>query len=139
MSVILNYLGGISLKLIHVSSQSELSDIKTQLQNDFLPDDVCPLGAQFMEAQRQNNSYGPKLNNEDEKVILFDIYFWYMHIFNYHNRIFFSLTQATPDVFSVDEDILIEEFEGTDTNSAHSNETSLLDVNQLLDSVCITP
>lgn len=29
--------------------QSELSSIEKQLLSDFLPDDICPLGAQFVE------------------------------------------------------------------------------------------
>lgn len=44
--------------------------------------------------------------------------------------------QVSSDVFYEDEDALIKVIGGADVNSEYSTKTSLLDVNQLLESVC---
>lgn len=49
--------------------------------------------------------------------------------------LFFPM-QVSSDVFYEDEDALIKVIGGADVNSEYSTKTSLLDVNQLLESVC---
>lgn len=49
--------------------QSELSNMKEQLLSEFLPDDVCPLGAQFMD--NPNNIYlVDSKNSKSQKEVI---------------------------------------------------------------------
>lgn len=53
-------------------SNSGASGMSEQLRNDFMPDDVCPLGSQFMEAPHQNTKYDLKdveSPDEDDRPI----------------------------------------------------------------------
>lgn len=45
-----------------------MSIIREQLLNDFVPDDVCPLGAQFMDLPRTVYQFDPNDNNSTEEV-----------------------------------------------------------------------
>lgn len=47
---------------------SQMSVIREQLLNDFVPDDVCPLGAQFMDLPRTVYQFDPNDNNSTEEV-----------------------------------------------------------------------
>lgn len=51
-----------------VSVQSELSTLKKQLLSDFSPDDVCPLGAQFIELPGFNSPLGSKKDLKSQEV-----------------------------------------------------------------------
>ncbi|XP_026662768.1 protein SEMI-ROLLED LEAF 2-like isoform X2 [Phoenix dactylifera] len=106
VSVILNSLGD--------SSDTELPTIRKQLLSDFLPDDVCPLGAQFVEAPGQVPPFGSKKDNSQEEVI--------------------------PPTSLIDVDIFTEAFEGLVDPSPQlpSDTSNLLSVNQLLDTVLET-
>ena len=44
--------------------------MREQLLSDFLPDDTCPLGAQFVEAPGQILAFGPKKNYLSEEKVL---------------------------------------------------------------------
>ncbi|XVE61142.1 hypothetical protein DITRI_Ditri06bG0016200 [Diplodiscus trichospermus] len=95
-------------------SEPELSTIQAQLLNEFLPDDVCPLGAQLpMDAPYQAYQASAAENK--------------------------SVKQEAP-IFSIDDEAFPEPFEGqTKDNSELSLENpNLLDVNQLLESVLET-
>ncbi|KAK9283316.1 hypothetical protein L1049_011555 [Liquidambar formosana] len=103
-SMIVNMLGK--------SSDPESSSIREQLLNDFLPDDVCPLGAQlFNETPGKIYQFGLK---DDE-----------------------SLYEVGPLISTIDDDVLPDAFEShTDPDLQLTLENpSLLSVNQLLDSV----
>lgn len=102
VSLILNSLGDLS--------DSELSSMKAQLLSDFLPDDVCPLGAQFVEVgPGQIPIFGSRKANLSEE-------------------------EAMSKTF-IDDDV-IEAFESSvDTNSQQPMDANLLGVNQLLESV----
>lgn len=47
---------------------SQISIIREQLLSDFIPDDVCPLGAQFMDPPRTVYHLDPNENNSTEEV-----------------------------------------------------------------------
>lgn len=49
--------------------QTELPAMRKQLLSDFLPDDVCPLGAQFVETPGQVPPFGSKKDNSQEEVL----------------------------------------------------------------------
>lgn len=51
-----------------VSVQSELSTLKKQLLSDFSPDDVCPLGAQFIELPGFNSPLCSKKDLKSQEV-----------------------------------------------------------------------
>ncbi|CAL5420850.1 unnamed protein product [Camellia sinensis] len=94
-------------------SSSDLSTIRDQLLNEFLPDDGCPLGAQFIDT--------PQMVYQFES--------------NDHN----STDEAGP-IFTIDDEALPESFE---TQAKHNSEqaiktSDLLSVNQLLESVLET-
>ncbi|KAM7264985.1 hypothetical protein ACFE04_002668 [Oxalis oulophora] len=96
-------------------SNSEMSSVRQQLLGDFLPDDVCPLGAQMC-MEPQNRVYKAKSHDNNKPVV-----------------------EATP-IFSVDDDTFPETF-GTQTKNETEFNTStpdLLSVNQLLESVLDT-
>ncbi|KAL6957650.1 hypothetical protein U1Q18_040439 [Sarracenia purpurea var. burkii] len=90
---------------------SQLPIIREQLVNEFLPDDVCPLGAQFMDAPRAAHQF----DSNDHK----------------------SVEEAGP-AFTIDDDVLPESFGNqAKQNSEQAIENfDLLSVNQLLESVC---
>ncbi|XVE75621.1 hypothetical protein DITRI_Ditri12bG0107900 [Diplodiscus trichospermus] len=95
-------------------SQPELSSTQAQLLKEFLPDDVCPLGAQLpMDATHKIYQAGM----EDNK----------------------SFKEGAP-ILSIDDDAFPEPFGGqTKDNSELSRKNpNLLDVNQLLESVLET-
>ncbi|PKA47054.1 hypothetical protein AXF42_Ash011728 [Apostasia shenzhenica] len=101
VSVIVNGFEGLS--------DSESSALKTQLLRDFLPDDSCPLGAQFVDMPGQM-SPGPK--SEDE---------------------------VNSSAFPVEDDAFAEASENVaDTKAQLLLDANLLSVNQLLESVLET-
>nr|XP_029118121.1 uncharacterized protein LOC114912641 [Elaeis guineensis] len=106
VSVILNSLGD--------SSDTELLTIRKQLLSDFLPDDVCPLGAQFVETPGQVPPFGSKKDNSQEEVM--------------------------PPTSLIDVDVFAEAFEGLVDPSPQlpSDTSNLLSVNQLLDTALET-
>ncbi|XP_077209775.1 protein SEMI-ROLLED LEAF 2-like [Tasmannia lanceolata] len=107
-------MASIIVKNLRKLSDLESSMIRQQLLNDFLPDDVCPLGAQlFTDAQGQIPLFGSK---------------------DYQ-----SFDESMP-TFSIDDDGFPEAFE---SQADHKSEFSmhspnLLSVNQLLESVLET-
>ncbi|KAL9398373.1 hypothetical protein Peur_007334 [Populus x canadensis] len=93
-------------------ANSELSAKREKLLDEFLPDDVCPLGAQlFMDTPNQID----QVNSKDN-----------------------SLVEGTP-LFTVD-DVFLDSLEGqtTQTTEIVFQATNLLSVNQLLESVLET-
>ncbi|XVF38077.1 hypothetical protein REPUB_Repub20aG0066700 [Reevesia pubescens] len=95
-------------------SEPELSTIRAQLLNEFLPDDVCPLGAQLpMDAPHKVYQAGAEENK--------------------------SIKEGAP-ILSIDDDVFPELFEGqtTDNSELSLEIPNLLDVNQLLESVLET-
>ncbi|PSS01816.1 Protein EFR3 B like [Actinidia chinensis var. chinensis] len=58
-------LASVIVKSLENSSESQLLIIREQLLTEFLPDDVCPLGAQFMDAPRRVNQFD---SNDDNSV-----------------------------------------------------------------------
>ncbi|XP_039116113.1 protein SEMI-ROLLED LEAF 2-like [Dioscorea cayenensis subsp. rotundata] len=104
-SVILNCLGDIA--------DSELSVVRKQLLADFVPDDVCPLGAQFVEQSGQLSSLVSKNDVESqEEVIAANL--------------------------SVEDDLLIFENVADPEPQLLPDTSTLLGVNQLLESVLET-
>ncbi|XP_057959815.1 protein SEMI-ROLLED LEAF 2-like isoform X2 [Malania oleifera] len=103
------------VKSLENLSDSESSNIKEQLLNEFLPDDVCPLGAQlFMETPGRVNQFDSRLNKSFEE-------------------------EAAP-IFAIDDYSFPDSFE---SQSKHNTELTmenpnLLSVNQLLESVLET-
>lgn len=102
-AVIVNELGDLS--------DSESSALRTQLLKDFLPDDLCPFGAQFLEVP------GKTLFGKDHK----------------------SVEKVNSLTFSVEDDVLAESSETlADMKSNLRVDSNLLSVNQLLESVAET-
>lgn len=102
------------LKSLENLSESELSIIREKLLNEFLPDDMCPLGSQlFMGSPHKIRQVDLKINE--------------------------SLKEVTP-IFSIEDDPFAESFEiQTKYDSELAMEIpNLLSVNQLLDSVLET-
>ncbi|XP_076955058.1 protein SEMI-ROLLED LEAF 2-like [Bidens hawaiensis] len=99
-------LAGTIVKHLESVSESELSIIKEQLLNRFVPDDdVCPIGS--------SSANAPKKNSENRK----------------------SMEEDTPLLF-VDDDFDVDPFESSNRLSLATSESNdLLSVNQLLDSV----
>lgn len=92
---------------------SELSSMKEQLLSEFLPDDVCPLGAQFMD--NPNNIYlVDSKNSKSQKEIT--------------------------TLFTIDDDAFNDSYENQAKNNPEVTMEipSLLSVNQLLESVLET-
>ncbi|CAD5177193.1 unnamed protein product [Musa acuminata subsp. malaccensis] len=88
-------------------SDSEISMVRNQLLSDFWPDDICPLGAQFMETSRQLPFESKKENTQE----------------------------VTPATILVD-DVFPEAFETVpDSLKLTSNSSNLLSVDQLLEMV----
>ncbi|KAM7270197.1 hypothetical protein ACFE04_029411 [Oxalis oulophora] len=104
-------LSSVIMNSLEKLSNSEMSSIRQQLLGDFLPDDVCPLGAQmFMEPHNfKANSHKKKSGTEGHNV-------------------------------SVDDDSFPDSFGSQVKNEAElvSDITNLLSVNQLLESVLET-
>ncbi|XP_042431458.1 protein SEMI-ROLLED LEAF 2-like [Zingiber officinale] len=93
-------------------SESEQSDIRNQLLLDFMPDDVCPLGPQFMKSSGQ---LLPLLSETE------------------------NTQDVTPAALLVDEDFY-ESFEtGRDHSRLPDDRSNLLSVDQLLETVPDTP
>ncbi|PIA48441.1 hypothetical protein AQUCO_01400793v1 [Aquilegia coerulea] len=93
-------------------SNSEGSSMKEKLLNEFLPDDICPLGAQmFMETTKSNSHYGSKDFEPHDEV---------EHL-----------------IFTTDDDIDPEASESQANSNAQlvMDAPNLLSVNQLLESV----
>ncbi|KAK8952049.1 hypothetical protein KSP39_PZI003664 [Platanthera zijinensis] len=102
-AVIVNELGDLS--------DSESSALRTQLLKDFLPDDLCPFGAQFLEVP------GKTLFGKDHK----------------------SVDKVNSLTFSVEDDVFAESSETlADMKSNLRIDSNLLSVNQLLESVAET-
>ncbi|KAG6694185.1 hypothetical protein I3842_09G037100 [Carya illinoinensis] len=102
------------LKCLENFSESELSTIKEQLLNEFVPDDVCPLGSQLFMGSSYKIRRVDLENNE-------------------------SLKGVAP-VFSIEDDSLADSFE---SQTKHDSELALeipnlLSVDQLLESVLET-
>eukprot|EP00268_Persea_americana_P062159 TRINITY_DN7946_c0_g2_i7.p1 TRINITY_DN7946_c0_g2~~TRINITY_DN7946_c0_g2_i7.p1 ORF type:complete len:255 (-),score=61.21 TRINITY_DN7946_c0_g2_i7:167-931(-) len=95
-------------------SDQEPSTIKQQLLEEFLPDDICPLGASLIEIQGQMSQFSLK----DQKLPLEDM----------------------PPLISIDEDIFPETFESQADPEAQISmqNPNLLSANQLLESVLET-
>ncbi|KAJ6826892.1 uncharacterized protein M6B38_369555 [Iris pallida] len=103
VSVILN-----SLKDL---SDSESSSMRAQLLSDFLPDDVCPLGVQFVEAAGQVLAFGS-------------------------DKGYLCPEKGIPKTFSIEDDVFNESFESSaDSKPQLPLDSNLLSVNQILDSV----
>ncbi|XP_057467859.1 protein SEMI-ROLLED LEAF 2 isoform X2 [Actinidia eriantha] len=127
-------LASVIVKSLENSSESQLLIIREQLLTEFLPDDVCPLGAQFMDAPRRVNQFDSNDDNSVE-VITVDL------VKIYHSKLSIKLivliftVQAGP-IFATDDD----SFGSQDNhNSEQAIETfDLLSVNQLLESVLET-
>ncbi|XP_020268718.1 uncharacterized protein LOC109844168 [Asparagus officinalis] len=104
-SLILNSLGNLS--------DSDSSAMRAQLLSDFLPDDVCPLGAQFVEAPGQLPTF---LQKKD----------------------YLSEDQALSKNLAIEDDVS-EAFESQAENKLQLPiDNNLLSVNQLLESVLDT-
>ncbi|KAE8098791.1 hypothetical protein FH972_016828 [Carpinus fangiana] len=102
------------LKSLENLSESELSIIREKLLDEFLPDDMCPLGRQlFMGSPHKIRQVDSKINE--------------------------SLKEATP-IFSIEDDSFAEPFEiQTKYDSELARDIpDLLSVNQLLESVLET-
>ncbi|KAK9290998.1 hypothetical protein L1049_009181 [Liquidambar formosana] len=95
-------------------SDSDLSNIREQLLIEFVPDDVCPLGAQFF-------------MDTPHKIYQFDFT---------NNK---SLKEATP-IFAIDDDAFPDSSESQPTHNPQlaMEIPNLLSVNQLLESVLET-
>ncbi|CAA7404159.1 unnamed protein product [Spirodela intermedia] len=93
---------------------SERSAARKQLLNDFLPDDVCPLGVQNVDIAGQIASLSSNDCKSEEEVM--------------------------PGCFSVDEDPIAESFESPleAILELSTSDTNLISVNQLLESVLET-
>lgn len=100
------------VKSLEDLSDSESSTIRQQLLNDFIPDDVCPLGAQlFLDAPTKVYQVESKSSTSKE---------------------------AAP-LFSIDEDSFADSFDSHKNQSEFAVESpTLLSVNQLLESVSET-
>ncbi|XP_068648184.1 protein SEMI-ROLLED LEAF 2-like [Aristolochia californica] len=101
------------VKSLENLSDAESATIRQQLTSDFLPDDVCPLGAQWLETQGQISQIGSK----DYK----------------------SFDEALPALL-IEDDGFSDPF-GSQTDSQSEfdvNTKNLLSVNQLLESVLET-
>ncbi|KAK1267713.1 hypothetical protein QJS04_geneDACA015603 [Acorus gramineus] len=108
-------MASVIVKSLGSLSDSESSTIRQQLLNEFLPDDVCPLGAQlFMDTAGQVSLFSSKGYELHEEV--------------------------TPAAFSVDDDMSNEasEIQSDIQLQLPTDPTSLLSVNQLLESVLET-
>lgn len=69
--------GSLFLILFCMFIQSEQSCTRAQLLSDFLPDDACPLGAQFVEARGQVPTFDlNKVNPSGEQVLIFYIIYF---------------------------------------------------------------
>uniref|UniRef100_A0A2N9HB77 Uncharacterized protein n=1 Tax=Fagus sylvatica TaxID=28930 RepID=A0A2N9HB77_FAGSY len=102
------------VKSLENLSESELSTIREQLLNEFLPEDVCPLGSQLFMGSPHKICQVDQKNSE-------------------------SVKEVAP-IFSMDDDLLADSFESqTKHNSELVTEIpNLLSVNQLLESVLET-
>ncbi|KAK9154874.1 hypothetical protein Sjap_002354 [Stephania japonica] len=103
------------VKSLENLSNEETSSIKEQLLNEFLPDDVCPLGAQiFMEKPRKPSQFG----SEDLK----------------------SIDELVPPISTVEDDLCPEAFisQILPDHQLTMQIPNLLSVNQLLDLVLET-
>ncbi|KAJ4971996.1 hypothetical protein NE237_005095 [Protea cynaroides] len=108
-------LASIIVKSLEQLSEEESSAIREQLLNEFLPDEMCPLGSQlFMDTAEDI----PLFCSGDDK----------------------SLHEVRPPILTIDDDTLPEAFDGqTDPNLLLGMQTSnLLSVDELLDSVLET-
>lgn len=91
-------------------SESELSTIRKQLLEEFSADDVCPLGSHFTESPSKSPAYSVKLHQKSLEVI--------------------------PVGFIFEDDTLAEPSDSlVEPQLRHPLDNSLLDVNQLLESV----
>ncbi|KAM0938135.1 hypothetical protein DsansV1_C23g0175011 [Dioscorea sansibarensis] len=103
VNVILNCVGDVP--------DSDLPVMRRQLLDDFVPKDICPLGAQFVESSRQISL----VHQNDHR----------------------SQQGVTPGTSLVDDDLLLEAFESVADPEPQSlmATSNLLSVNQLLESV----
>ncbi|XP_058072858.1 protein SEMI-ROLLED LEAF 2-like isoform X2 [Magnolia sinica] len=102
------------VKALLTDKTQESNIMRQQLLSDFLPDDICPLGAQFLSDTRCQIS---QITAKDYN----------------------SFDKAMPSASLIDEDVFPEAFESqAEPQSQFSVNADLLSVNQLLDSVVET-
>uniref|UniRef100_A0A0A9CYS0 Uncharacterized protein n=1 Tax=Arundo donax TaxID=35708 RepID=A0A0A9CYS0_ARUDO len=94
-------------------SESELSTIRKQLLEEFSADDVCPLGSHFTETPSKSPAHNAKIHQKSLEVI--------------------------PLGFVFEDDTLVQPSDSlAESQRQHPLDSSLLDVNQLLESVLET-
>lgn len=124
------------LIVVDLLVQSELSSMKEQLLSEFLPDDLCPLGAQFMDNPNKIYLVDSKNSKSQKEVITCISSKLRISAFDIHNLIEF-VQIAT--LFTIDDDAFNDSYESQDkSNPELAKEIPcLLSVNQLLESVCM--
>lgn len=130
--------------MFKIFSQQE-SAIREQLLNSFIPDDLCPLGADlFIEIPEQMYELGPKDTECSDKVAFFNFQILFLfslsielciYVYNGVN------VQVEPSLFTIDDDILPNKFEGqTDPGIELALvNPGLLSVGELLNAVSFSP
>uniref|UniRef100_A0A0A9GDK8 Uncharacterized protein n=1 Tax=Arundo donax TaxID=35708 RepID=A0A0A9GDK8_ARUDO len=94
-------------------SESELSTVRKQLLEEFSADDVCPLGSHFTDTPSKSPAHNAKIHQKSLEVI--------------------------PLGFVVEDDTLVQPSDSlAESLLQHPLDSSLLDVNQLLESVLET-
>lgn len=124
------------LIVVDLLVQCELSRMKEQLLSEFLPDDLCPLGAQFMDNPNKIYLVDSKNSKSQKEVITCISSKLHISAFDIHNLIEF-VQIAT--LFTIDDDAFNDSYESQDkSNPELAKEIPcLLSVNQLLESVCL--
>ncbi|KAM0823670.1 hypothetical protein ACQ4PT_070716 [Festuca glaucescens] len=90
-------------------SESELNTARNQLFEDFSADDVCPIGSHFIASPSKSPAYNAKMHQKSLEVI--------------------------PMGFVFEDDTFVEPDSLGEPQSRNPSDNSLLDVNQLLESV----
>ncbi|KAM0890461.1 hypothetical protein ACQ4PT_027050 [Festuca glaucescens] len=93
-------------------SESELNTARNQLFEDFSADDVCPIGSHFIASPSKSPAYNAKMHQKSLEVI--------------------------PMGFVFEDDTFVEPDSLGEPQSQNPSDNSLLDVNQLLESVLET-
>ncbi|KAM0823669.1 hypothetical protein ACQ4PT_070716 [Festuca glaucescens] len=93
-------------------SESELNTARNQLFEDFSADDVCPIGSHFIASPSKSPAYNAKMHQKSLEVI--------------------------PMGFVFEDDTFVEPDSLGEPQSRNPSDNSLLDVNQLLESVLET-
>lgn len=118
--------------------QSELSTTQEQLLNEFLPDDVCPLGTQmFIDDPHKIYHVGPKNSRTSKDVITCHSFQPSYRMSRISDLNDFAVVQEIP-LFSMDDDAFADQSESQVKTSPELTLElpQLLSVNQLLESVC---